>query len=72
VLSVKARERKDLKIALTENATVATVKVLKLPDIKPGMGTSALKRAVGALVTLELHVSRRTNQRDGLPAAPDY
>lgn len=58
VLSVKSREGKDLKIAMTDKVTVATVKALKLSDIQPGMGigTSAVQRADGALVALEVHV----------------
>lgn len=58
VLSVKSREGKDLKIALTDKVTATSVRALKHSDIKPGMGigTSAVKRADGALVALEVHV----------------
>jgi len=58
VLSVKSREGKDLRIELMEKATVATVKAIKLADLKPGeyVGATTRKRADGALVALEVHV----------------
>jgi hypothetical protein len=57
VLSVKSRDGRDLRIRLTEKASVATVKALALTDIRPGdgIGTSATRRDDGALVALEIH-----------------
>ncbi|MEK6592365.1 MAG: hypothetical protein AABZ67_04695 [Pseudomonadota bacterium] len=58
VLSVKSREGKELKIALAERVTVTTVRALELSDIKPGtgIGTTAVKRADGALVARGVQV----------------
>ena len=58
VLSVKSRDGKDLKIELTEKATVATVKAIKLTELKSGdyVGATTKKRADGALIALEVHV----------------
>ncbi len=58
VLSVKSRDGKDLKIELTEKATVATVKAIKLAELKSGdyVGSTTKKRADGVLVALEVHV----------------
>ena len=58
VLSVKSRDGKDLKIELTEKATVATVKAIKLTELKPGdyVGSTTKKRPDGMLMALEVHV----------------
>lgn len=58
VLSVKSRDGRDLKIELTEKASVATVKAVKLAELKSGdyVGSTTKKRADGALVALEVHV----------------
>jgi len=57
-LSIKTREGKDIKVDLTEKASVATVKALALSDLKPGeyVGATTRKRADGALVAMEVHV----------------
>ncbi len=58
VLSVKSRDGTNLKIELTEKASVATVKAIKLAELKSGdyVGSTTKKRADGALVALEVHV----------------
>jgi len=58
VLSVKARDGKDLKINLADNLTVSGTKAITLADIKPGdyVGSAALKRPDGTLVALEVHL----------------
>lgn len=58
VLSVKSRDGKELRIELTQKATVATVKAVKLADLNPGdyVGSTTRKRADGVLVALEVHV----------------
>lgn len=58
VLSIKAREGKDLKVELTEKAAVAAVQAVKLSDIKPGdaVGSATRRRPDGTLVALEVHV----------------
>ena len=58
VLSIKARDGRDLRVELTEKATVAAVKTVKLSDIKPGdaVGSAARRRPDGTLVALEVHV----------------
>jgi hypothetical protein len=57
VLSVKSRDGKDLRIELTEKATVTTVKAIKLSDLKAGdyVGATTRKRADGVLIALEIH-----------------
>ncbi len=57
-LSIKTREGKDIKVDLTEKATVAAVKAISLNDLKAGdyVGATTRKRADGALVALEVHV----------------
>lgn len=61
-LSVKTREGKDLKVELTEKATVATAKAITLADLKQGdyVGSTTRQRQDGALVALEVHVLQRT------------
>jgi len=41
VLSVKTRDGKDLKVELADRSVVATVKAVKLSDIKAGDGVGA-------------------------------
>lgn len=57
VLSIKSREGKDLKIELTEKASVATARATTLADLKQGtyVGVTTTKRADGALVAVEVH-----------------
>ncbi len=57
VLSVKSREGTDLKIELTEKASVATAKATTLAELKQGtyVGITSMKRADGALVAVEVH-----------------
>jgi len=57
VLAARARDGRDLRIALTEKTGVAYVKALTLADIKPGdgIGTVAVARADGTLVAREVH-----------------
>jgi hypothetical protein len=57
VLSVKSRDGQDLRIELTEKASVATARAITLADLKPGtyVGTTTRKRADGVLVALEIH-----------------
>jgi hypothetical protein len=58
VLSVKARDGKDLKINLAPNAAVVAAKAVTLADFKPGayVGSTAKKNAAGMLVASEVHV----------------
>ena len=57
MLSVKSREGKDLIVELTEKASVATAKAIRLADLKPGayVGVTTRKGNDGALVALEVH-----------------
>jgi len=57
VLSVKARDGKDLKINLAPNFAVAAAKAVTLADFKPGsyVGSTAKKNAAGVLVASEVH-----------------
>lgn len=58
VLSIKARDGKDLRVELTEKASVAAAQAVKLSDIKPGdaVGSATRLRPDGTLVALEVHV----------------
>jgi hypothetical protein len=58
VMSVKTREGKDVKIALTAKTAVAAVQAVKLADIKPGdaVGTATRTGPDGTLTALEVHV----------------
>ena len=62
VLSVKSRDGKDLKVELTEKASVATAKATTLADLKPGdyVGSATRQRADGVLVALEVHTIPRS------------
>ena len=55
-LSVKSREGKDVKIALTDKTRVGYPKAITLADIKPGdfVGVAALPDAEGRLVAREV------------------
>jgi len=57
VLAVKSRDGKDLKVELTEKATVATARAVTLADLKAGtyVGVTTRKGSDGALVALEVH-----------------
>src|SRR5262245_28220281 len=61
-LSIKTREGKDIKVELTEKATVATAKAITLAELKQGeyVGSTTRKRQDGTLVALEVHVIPRT------------
>lgn len=56
-LSVKARDGKDLRIALPENAAVGVAKAVRFEDIKDGdfVGATTRRGANGAEVALEVH-----------------
>ncbi len=57
VLSVKARDGKDLKVHVTDDVGVTVAKATKFEDIKQGdyVGSTTTKRADGTLVALEVH-----------------
>jgi len=57
VLSVKARDGKDLKVHVTDDVGVTVAKAIKFEDIKQGdyVGSTTTKRADGTLVALEVH-----------------
>jgi hypothetical protein len=57
MLAVKSREGQDVKLRLADNTTVGVVKAVRFEDIKQGdyVGSTAVKRADGALVALEVH-----------------
>ena len=57
VLAVKSRDGKELRIELTEKASVATARAITLADLKQGsyVGVTTRKGADGALVALEVH-----------------
>ncbi len=56
VLSVKARDGRDVRIDLPEAVNVSTTKPFSLADIKPGMvlGVTTIKRAEGATVAIDV------------------
>jgi len=58
VLSVKARDGKDMKISLPENLTVVAAKGLRLADIKPGdfVGPASRVKPDGTLEAISLQV----------------
>jgi hypothetical protein len=58
VRSVKTREGKDIRVELTDRATVATVQAVSLADIKPGDGVGSSSRpGPGDMLTaLEVNV----------------
>jgi hypothetical protein len=58
VLSVKARDGKDLKVELTDKTAVAAVQAVKLSDIKPGdaVGSATRPGPGDTLTALEVHV----------------
>ena len=57
VLSVKARDGKDLKLNLADDVGVGVAKAIKFEDIKQGdyVGSTTTKRTDGMLVALEVH-----------------
>lgn len=69
MLSVKSRDGKDLRIELTEKASVATVKAMTLADLKAGdyVGSTTRKRADGVLVALEVHTIPPTVREGYIP-----
>ncbi len=75
VLSIKTREGRDIRVELTEKASVAAVKAISLNDLKTGdyVGSTTRKRADGALVALEVHVIPPTVAEGHVPwdLAPD-
>ena len=56
VLSVKARDGRDVQINLPENVGVNATKAFSLSDIKPNMvlGVTTVKRADGAVVAIDV------------------
>jgi hypothetical protein len=58
VLTVKARDGRDVKISLPENLTVAAAKRLTLADIKPGdfVGPASRVKPDGSLEAISLQV----------------
>ena len=58
VLSVKARDGKEFKLALNDATTVAYPVAIKLSDIQPGdyVGTAAMPGTDGKLVAREVHL----------------
>lgn len=63
VLSVKSREGKDLRVELTEKASVATAKAIALADLKQGTYVGVTTRKEGdALVAMEVHTLPPTAQ----------
>jgi hypothetical protein len=56
-LSVKARDGKDLRIALPESATVGVAKAVRFEDIRDGdfVGATTKRGPNGAEVALEVH-----------------
>jgi len=57
VLSVKTRDGRDIRIELTEKASVDTARATTLADLKTGtyVGVTTRKRDDGALVAVEVH-----------------
>jgi len=57
VLALKSRDGQELRLQLADNATVAVAKPARFEDIKQGdyVGSTAMKRADGALVAVEVH-----------------
>jgi hypothetical protein len=74
VLSVKSREGKDLKVELTEKASVATAKAITLADLKQGTYVGVTTKKQGdALVAVEVHTLPPTAKPGYYPwdLAPD-
>jgi hypothetical protein len=69
VLSVKARDGKDLKINLAPNLGVMAAKAVTLADFKPGsyVGSTAKKNAAGVLVASEVHTIPRAVPEGHMP-----
>jgi len=57
VMSVKSRDGKDLTIHLADKLGVAVATAVAITDVKAGdyVGTTAMKRADGTLVAVEVH-----------------
>jgi hypothetical protein len=57
VLALKSRDGQDLRLQLADDVTVAVAKPVRFEDIKQGdyVGSTAMKRADGALVAVEVH-----------------
>jgi len=56
VVSIKARDGRDVRVDLPETAGVSTTKAITLSDIKPGtvVGVTTVKRADGAIVAIDV------------------
>ena len=69
VLEVKTRDGKDLKVELTEKASVATAKSMTLADLKAGdyVGSTTRQRPDGALVAMEVHTIPRSVAEGHVP-----
>lgn len=68
-LAVKSREGRDLKIELTDKATVATAKATSLAELKPGtyVGVTTKKNPDGSLVAVEVHTLAPTVKPGYMP-----
>ncbi|OGA02169.1 MAG: hypothetical protein A3I00_02570 [Betaproteobacteria bacterium RIFCSPLOWO2_02_FULL_64_12] len=57
MLSLKSRDGKDLTIHLPDKLNVSVTKAAAITDVKPGdyVASTAMKRADGTLVALEVH-----------------
>ena len=69
VLSVKTRDGKDVQLKLTENATVAAAKAMKLEELKPVdyVGTTSRTLADGVPKALEVHTLAPTTAPGHIP-----
>jgi hypothetical protein len=67
VLLVKTREGRDMKVDLTDKTTFATMRAVKLADIKPGtgLGVTAVPGPDGKLVARGLMVFPSTVPNEG-------
>ncbi|MGH8616998.1 MAG: DUF5666 domain-containing protein [Burkholderiales bacterium] len=62
VVSVKSRDGKELKLALTDKTAVATAKAITLADLKPGdtVGVTSMRNADGRLTARAVHTISAT------------
>ena len=65
VLAVRSRDGRNLKIELTDRATISIAQATTLAELAPGsfLGVTARKRANGAFVALEVHTLPPTAQQ---------
>jgi hypothetical protein len=69
VLSVKSRDGKDLKLKLSDDATVVAAKAMTLSDLKPGdyVGSTTRSGPDGTRVALTVHTLARTTPEGYIP-----